>query len=149
MAIGISAPFVARTVAHLRREGTVYHDEPSTGLHAIYTMALLCESVDLYGFEGDGTIDHHFIGHTIRMEHRLMRLLANHSLPDADFPDLEAADRWRHVVVRYGTESAVPCAPVSPPLRGMLRGGPLLGRGDLSPALRTYIACAGRVFLGC
>ena len=106
--LAISQDFVSNTVHYLRRPGSDFCDpigndcEASTGLHAILTFAMLCTSVDLYGFHGTGTIDNHGIGHDVPMEHALLRQLVNQSLPDAAFPDTQTAQRLRSSRLAYG-----------------------------------------------
>ena len=109
--LAISQDFVSNTVHYLRRPGSEYCNpsdipscDASTGLHAILTFAMMCTSVDLYGFQGTGTINNHVIGHDVSMEHALMHRLVNRSLPDAAFPDAQMALRWRDTRVAYGDQ---------------------------------------------
>ena len=60
-------------------EHTALHRvEPSTGFHAVVTMALRCDALTAIGFDGDGeTYDGHTVTreHTLAVEHMLLRLL--------------------------------------------------------------------------
>ena len=47
VALGWSGKMVTTLVHHLRREGLPDQGKPSTGFHALVTMALLCQSVEL------------------------------------------------------------------------------------------------------
>jgi len=95
MALGFSRLEVSELVWHMRRPGTPYCCDPSTGFHAVVTMALTCASVDLYGFSGTTTIDGHgvtdgppgYVGHGIEKEHELLHRMIDHSLPASDYPE--------------------------------------------------------------
>ena len=82
-ALGFSADFISTAAHYLQREGSPYCCDPSTGFHAALTMAFACESVQLFGFGGDSTIDGHHggnVGHGIEAEHALLHVLARHQL---------------------------------------------------------------------
>ena len=51
--------------------------DPSTGFHAVLTMAFQCKRLTAFGFDGDATYDGHEITpeHPIAIEHVLLRLL--------------------------------------------------------------------------
>lgn len=55
---------------------------PTTGFHALLTMALACKSVRLYGFAGSANLDGHGISasHGIAQEHLLLDRLVAHTL---------------------------------------------------------------------
>jgi len=89
--LGFSAARVSEAIHYLEREGGPFCCDPTTGAHAVLTMALACETVVLYGFAGIGTIDGHHEtlgtdhdGHGVNAEHRLYHALQAHKLPEAD-----------------------------------------------------------------
>ena len=86
-ALGYSRDPVSEAAHALRAQGTPYCCDPSTGLHAVLTMGLACESVELFGFAGSTTIDDHPEGHAIEAEHALLRKLADKELPAENFND--------------------------------------------------------------
>ena len=99
--LAMSSEFVSRTAHHMRRRSGNYCCDPSTGFHAVLTIGMLCNTVDLYGFHGTASVDGHPIGHDIMTEHALLRQVVNRSLPDEDYPSAEIAERWRETRMRY------------------------------------------------
>ena len=59
LALGMSARFASELVHHVRRSDGAYPGKPTTGFHAVATMALACGEVELFGFSGSTTIDGH------------------------------------------------------------------------------------------
>ena len=54
--------------------------KPSTGAHAVAAVAGLCDSLDLYGFAGTGSVDAHFdvaVDHHLIREHEFLAAVAN------------------------------------------------------------------------
>ena len=109
--IAVSEELVSQMVHAVRRRGgqfcganTEQNDcnDPSTGFHAIITMALLCDEVDVYGFQGLGTVDNHGIGHNIASEHNALRHLIAKNLTEAAFTTPEMARLWARTRVSYG-----------------------------------------------
>jgi hypothetical protein len=101
VALGWESMMVTKLVHYLRQEGKyegitpAWYGKPSTGLHAVATMAMLCQSVALYGFTGSDNNDGHSEeGHNIEGEHRLLEGLANHSIRKEDFPSEEYFIAW-------------------------------------------------------
>lgn len=101
--MGMSACFVSELVHYVRRKGTPYAGKPTTGFHAVATMAFVCEQVDLYGFSGDATMDGHRISedHQIEREHAVLRTLIEHALPLTEFPSEETYFAWARTRVRH------------------------------------------------
>ena len=67
------------TAEHAERRGPnrLNRIDPSTGFHAVLTMAFQCKRLTAFGFDGDATYDGHEITpeHPIAIEHVLLRLL--------------------------------------------------------------------------
>jgi len=63
---------------------------PSCGMKAIFTFAMLCESLDIYGFGGNLTVDQHPIGHDLPAEHRFQGKLGSEGVANGDFPNCSA-----------------------------------------------------------
>jgi hypothetical protein len=101
--LGMSACVVSELVHYVRREGTPYAGKPTTGFHAVATMAFVCEQVDLYGFSGNATMDGHRIteDHQIEREHAVLRTLIEHALPLTEFPSEETYFAWARTRVRH------------------------------------------------
>lgn len=116
IALGQAAPFTGQLATHFRREGSPYHGvpapgtheqpgDPSTGLHAVITMAFACTNVTLFGFRGSSTIDGHhggYAGHSIAAEHLLLQDLADHTVAAEHFVQPAYYERWRTVNLGYG-----------------------------------------------
>ena len=107
--IAVSSDYISEMAFYLRRRGGPFCgiredncDDPSTGFHAILTMSLLCDEVELYGFQGTGTVDGHGIGHNVANEHNLTRHLVAHAMPAGSFPSIQLEDRWAMARVSYG-----------------------------------------------
>ena len=81
--------------------GSGYDGKPTTGFHAIITMAFACRSVDLYGFSGSSTINGHVISgdHGIEREHAVLRQLVDKTLPV--YNDARMQREWSHTSVRH------------------------------------------------
>merc|ERR1719330_518125 len=61
---------------------------PSAGFKAFMTCAILCDSIKLYGFSGDSTLDGHFLAHSrhdLDMEHKVFGRLSAGNISDSDF----------------------------------------------------------------
>eukprot|EP00966_Prymnesium_polylepis_P045675 1057492-Prymnesium_polylepis.1 len=124
MALGFSRLEVSELVWHMRRPGTPYCCDPSTGFHAVVTMALTCASVDLYGFSGTTTIDGHgvtdgppgYVGHGIEKEHELLHRMIDHSLPASDYPEATRSS-WALTNVRLPHEVERRSHPLLVPIR--------------------------------
>ena len=101
--LGMSACFVSELVHYVRRKDTPYAGKPTTGFHAVATMAFVCEQVDLYGFSGSATVDGHGISedHQLEREHAVLRALIEHALPMTDFPSKETYFAWARTRVRH------------------------------------------------
>jgi len=92
--LGMSKDFISQAAHYLRRDdddaphADLYRGKPTTGLHAMLTMALACQSLTLYGFSGSATADGHRMSedHGIEREHALLHALVDHSLPTSAFP---------------------------------------------------------------
>jgi len=56
--------------------------KPSNGFHAFVYAAVVCDSVDLFGFVGNGTADHHRISwqHNLTLEHELIHKISKGQL---------------------------------------------------------------------
>jgi len=102
--LGVGSKAASDQARHFRREGTDYCcEEPSTGLHALVSLALTCRVVRLYGFRGSETFDGHFEGHDIEKEHALERAMIEVRLDRSDFIDQDMWERWRITArVEYG-----------------------------------------------
>jgi hypothetical protein len=94
--LGWSGTMVTNLVHHLRRPGLPDEGKPTTGFHAVVTMALLCSSVELYGFTGTDTYDGRTEGvvHNIEGEHRVLQRLLSKSIPQSEFPDETTFRAW-------------------------------------------------------
>ena len=101
--VGMSACSMSELVHYVRRKGTPYAGKPTTGFHAVATMAFVCEQVDLYGFSGSATVDGHRISedHQIEREHAVLRTLIEHALPMTEFPSEETYFAWARTRVRH------------------------------------------------
>lgn len=116
ISLGVAASFIGDLAVYFRRAGSPYHGtpkhgtveqpgDPSTGLHAVITMAFACDSITLYGFRGDETIDGHhggYAGHAIAAEHVLLQDLADHAVAAEHFVDPAYYERWANVQLGYG-----------------------------------------------
>ena len=117
ISLGVAASFTGDLAVYFRRTGSPYHGtprpgtvehpgDPSTGLHAVITMAFACDIVTLYGFRGDATIDGHhggYAGHSIAAEHVLLQDLANHTVAAEHFVEPAYYERWANVQLGYGS----------------------------------------------
>ena len=102
--LGFASDFVSR-MAHALRVGP-YCCDPTTGFHAVLTMAFMCGTVELYGFSGTSTINNHHggnVGHGIEQEHALLRALANRTVPDQYMPD-ELRTLWSDTHIIYNDD---------------------------------------------
>ena len=72
-------------------------------MHAILTFALACDSLTLYGFSGEGTIDAHEMSgvHNIELEHALLQRLIDFSLPASAFPSEQTRVAWAATKVQH------------------------------------------------
>eukprot|EP00966_Prymnesium_polylepis_P075021 1740378-Prymnesium_polylepis.1 len=96
--LGFSSLEASQLAWHVRRADTPYCCDPSTGFHAVLTMALECNHLDLYGFSGSTTIDGHggeggYLGHEIEKEHLALYRMIDHTLAAGDYTDA-LRDRW-------------------------------------------------------
>jgi len=101
VALGWESMMVTTLVHYLRDQdcpacATGHGYKPTTGFHAVATMAMLCQSVALYGFTGSDTYDGHIESdqHGIELEHRWLQGLANHSIREEDFPSEDYFLAW-------------------------------------------------------
>ena len=101
--LGVQENYVSEMVHHVRRSGGEYQGFPTTGFHAVVTLGLACDSVDLYGFSGESTADNHQISsnHRIAVEHAALNALIQKSLSQHDFPDPRARVEWERARVRH------------------------------------------------
>ena len=78
MHIGVETDLLLEAVFDLRGFQAPSTNKPTTGLHALVAVALLCSHVRLYGFAGTLTVDGHEEDgfHNIEAEHALLAELA-------------------------------------------------------------------------
>ena len=100
--IAESSTFVSRLVHNWRGPNSPYCCDPSTGLHAVATMALTCQHLGLYGFHGTTAVDAHIVGHDIETEHTLLRKIVDKTVPHNLFPSDLTYDMWMATSVSYG-----------------------------------------------
>ena len=117
LAFGVSARFASELVHHVRRSDGAYPGKPTTGFHAVATMALACGEVELYGFSGSTTIDGHVMtaDHNIEAEHGALRRLIEHTLPDGDYPSEQTRIEWSRTRIRHAGEDWPSSARHPPP----------------------------------
>ena len=75
--LGVETDLLLEAVYDLRSFHPPGANKPTTGLHALVAMGLLCSHVRLYGFAGTATVDGHeeSADHDIAAEHALLTKL--------------------------------------------------------------------------
>lgn len=73
------ARLVHEATTMVRMAAGMHSVEPSTGFHAMLTMAMHCKRLTVYGFDGDSSYDGHCITpeHRLDIEHMIMQQLVH------------------------------------------------------------------------
>jgi len=68
-------------LAYLLMQFNKYYARPTNGFHAFLTFSYMCNSLDVYGFSGNTSVDAHEMKqvHSLPLEHRVLDMLANQS----------------------------------------------------------------------
>lgn len=96
--------YVADWVMRYAFAFTASHPLPTAGLFALLAFAPVCDRLDIYGFGGLDTADHHVMNvhhvHDINAEHALIDRIANDTLTDSDISsrDMTRAKELRRFV---------------------------------------------------
>mmetsp|Transcript_75753 Transcript_75753/g.214136 ORF Transcript_75753/g.214136 Transcript_75753/m.214136 type:complete len:282 (-) Transcript_75753:104-949(-) len=98
--------YVADWVMRYAFAFTASHPLPTAGLFALLTFAPVCDRLDIYGFGGLDTADHHVMNvyhaHDINAEHALIDRIANNTLTESDISgrDMTRAKELRSFVAK-------------------------------------------------